>query len=817
MPDRRTGRWIVVLLAGVLSWSVFGQVLDEPGRAADDQPAVLTGDQPPTSGRIGGKLKPKQPTTDEIRLDAFAEAVELKTLIEYVAETLQINVSVDPDLSGSVVFNAPVTVAKGELLALLDALLEQHNYTITQDKTGWYNVQRVSSVGLGLAENQATTRIIRTPNVRPSSLQQAIQVQLGGQQRLAYIDDLGVIVVTDTPRRAQAVADLVERILAEREPIGFMRFELRYIAASTARSRAMELLGGQARSNTPTARSSIPSRGGEPSRTLPSLGGSMTNLGERLTVDAQGNALIFRGLDSEIEEIQRILAVIDLPNTLSPKRYFAGAGAMQIAAIARDRGLGEITSIDALGNSSQPTRSNRPGSIPQTQPTVTSGGPTMVVDEARGLIIYYGTEEQHKQLAALVEELDTGSEIVVVRVYKLEHAEAGNVADLILGLLDNMTPQSDQPPDLLPGSRRPASQPRQTNPNRPRTPGEGQGIENELSIVGGEDVFVLADEANNQILVKAPLKQQPEFAKLITRLDLRRPQVYIEAKIIAVTWTDDFRLAFETQLINANGRGGVLNTNFGLKSFASGSAITDAALVSTGLGGLTAAVIKNDYVPIVLHALETEVDGRILSSPQILVDDNEEATIESNELQPTTTTTTGQTTDRTSFGGFESAGTILTVTPHISEGGYMRLKYNVELSNFLGTGSNGIPPPKAERKMTSESVTIPSDTTIIVGGITLDEVTKTVSKLPLLGDIPGIGALFRDNNRNKKKTTLYVFITPRIMREPNFDDLALLTRGPQAEIGLDPDIPELEPARMKIIAQPADEGEPGMIHRRDHE
>jgi type II secretory pathway component GspD/PulD (secretin) len=103
------------------------------------------------------------------------------------------------------------------------------------------------------------------------------------------------------------------------------------------------------------------------------------------------------------------------------------------------------------------------------------------------------------------------------------------------------------------------------------------------------------------------------------------------------------------------------------------------------------------------------------------------------------------------------------------------------------------------RHVTSDSVTIPGDTTIVVGGIKVDAKSSTVSKIPLLGDIPLIGNLFKDQSKNSSTTRLYVFITPRILRDPHFQDIRLLTQGPLAEAGLATDIPPLEPVIMDMV------------------
>jgi general secretion pathway protein D len=209
------------------------------------------------------------------------------------------------------------------------------------------------------------------------------------------------------------------------------------------------------------------------------------------------------------------------------------------------------------------------------------------------------------------------------------------------------------------------------------------------------------------------------------------------------------------------------------------------------------------------------------------VNDNEEATIASIRQEPTTTTSLGGggegSRDVTSFGGYEDAGTTLTVTPRISEGGYLRLEYEVQLSAFDGTGSDGIPPPKIENNVAS-SASLPTDFTIVVGGIEVDTKRKTVVKVPLLGDIPLFGHLFRDTNKNDATTRLYVFITPKIMRDETFDDLRLLTRGPYAKSELEDPLPGFEPSVIPLMdasgdsagsdpwaapaSMPLDDGEP---------
>ncbi len=514
----------------------------------------------------------------------------------------------------------------------------------------------------------------------------------------------------------------------------------------------------------------------------------------------------------------KFLKIIDAPSTLTPQSYNAGSAAKQIADIARERGLGQVTLI-AAPTQQDPNNPFRFGGFDvngqqqqqQSKQNLSSGGPVMVVDEERGTIIYYGTKEQQDELRKLIEQFKVEDERLTIEPYKLRHSDATKVAELVLGLIQNQTPVGTS--NLLPGSD--GTNPGATGPtsggarrNGARNTFRGQrnaGGQQGISISEDERIFVVADKSNNQILVKAPVKDQPDYERLIGKLDQRRPQVYIEAKIVALTATDDFRLAFETQLINANGTGGVLNTNFGLGTFPTTGALTTRKNVTTGLTGFTAALIKSDQVPIAITALQKDSDTRILSTPQLLVDDNEEAKIASVDEQPTTSTqsSTGNP-NITSFQGYEKAGTELTVTPQISSGGYLRLKYKVSLSSFTGTGTNGVPPPKSTSEVSSDSVTVPSDTTVVVGGLVLDTKGKTVVKVPFIGDIPIVGLLFSDTNTNDRKTTLYIFLTPKIIRDPNFDDLTLLTRGPMKSVGIDDGVPVIKPTYIEIIEPKAD-------------
>ncbi|GJQ29445.1 MAG: hypothetical protein HBSAPP03_13290 [Phycisphaerae bacterium] len=843
---------LLVASGTVLAWQPAKAVpvIDPKG-----QPASLGGANAPVKTPPGkGQPTPANPTPplavhsgplpdiasddpEMVTLSAFSEPVNMATLVELVATTLEINITIVGDVPGMVRFNAPVPIRKQDLMSLLRSLLEQQAWTITRDQFGLYTVSAINQVVPNVGGALSSTRVFRTPNMRPTSLKAAIEGQVGppgpgpggAARQYAYIDDLGIIVATDTPGRLDAIGQVVNAIIAEHLQAGFERLPLEHISASVARERALQLIGmaQPAAATAAPGGGRAPGGGGGEQPTARNLS-TLYSLSERLSVDQQGNALIFRGTSDEIEQVKRVVAVIDVPNELIPRTYRAGRSASQVADIARGRGLGEVITIADLsamtsGSSFGVPQGRDPNLLRQgqaagTTPTIV-GGPLMVVDEGRGQIIYYGTASQQEQLKALLDQLDTEAEAIVTRVYKLKNAQAVDLADIINGLITGTGPVAAAP--LLPGDTGGSgSSGRRSTPSRssssvsrantPRVVGAPASGGDDVSIDGGS-AFVYPDEKNNQLLVKAQAGQQPEFARLIEKLDLRRPQVYIEAKIVAVTTDDKLRTAFETQLINAAGTGGVFTQSFGLATYAATGSILTPPTVNP-FTGFTGAVIRNDMVPIVMTALANETDSRIISNPQLLVDDNEEAEVVSLDEQPTTTIsrgTTGGSGDIVTQGESATAGTTLHVKPQISGGGHLRLEYNIELSSFTGqgevVGGTRLSPPKQTNTITSSSITIPSDYTIVVGGLVVDSKSKTVAKIPLLGDIPLVGLLFQDRSTGNRKTVLYVFLTPKILRDPTFNDLKLLTRGPQARVDLDPDVPELRPSITEIVApgQPA--------------
>ena len=341
-------------------------------------------------------------------------------------------------------------------------------------------------------------------------------------------------------------------------------------------------------------------------------------------------------------------------------------------------------------------------------------------------------------------------------------------------------------------------------PGAPGFPGDG-GIAGDpfttdtgisaASLVGRR-VTLAADANTNSIIVVADPTTQAIYADLIEMLDERRPQVQIEATLVSLDTTDAYTLGVEFGSQDAVDDGRLVTFgSFGI----SGVDPASGALTPTTGAGFTAALLGTDFADIILRAFANDRRARVLSAPTLLVNDNETGKLESVREEPTTEISQGEVTTQISFKEFVEAGTTIEVTPNISDGGYLQLKYKVVVNSFLpqseALSAAGIPPPRQTDEIASR-VTIPDGHTVVVGGLTRRDQTNDVQKIPVLGSIPVLGALFRNTDEADIQRTLFVFLRPTILSDDDFGDLRTLSLPALEEAGLAPDETWDEPELM---------------------
>ena len=255
----------------------------------------------------------------------------------------------------------------------------------------------------------------------------------------------------------------------------------------------------------------------------------------------------------------------------------------------------------------------------------------------------------------------------------------------------------------------------------------------------------------------------------------------IESKIVEVTTSNGLEVGVELSYAGQDGFG---FSHFGLSNNLDPATGQRDIIVSPGG---SAAVLRPDKVQAILKALQSNQNARITSAPRILVNDNAVGFINSIAEEPYTQVNQGQNTDTVSFGGFVEAGTQFAITPHISEKKYLRVEYQITLNSFAKKPSDtSIPPPRNTSSIRSEA-TVPDGHTIVVGGLQTADEQTTIDKVPILGDIPLLGLLFRNTSVRKTYKTTYLFITPAIMEQTDFSDLKEISRQSVQEAEADDD------------------------------
>ncbi len=309
---------------------------------------------------------------------------------------------------------------------------------------------------------------------------------------------------------------------------------------------------------------------------------------------------------------------------------------------------------------------------------------------------------------------------------------------------------------------------------------------------------VSADVATNSLIVFAPSNVQLLYEKLIKSLDQRRPQVMIEAEIVAVDTSDNFSLGVEVSIGDRTGSNRLFKfTSFGLSEV---NPINGALTVIPSLG-FNGVLVDPDVADAIVQALSRHTRSRVLASPKILVNDNQTGTLESVASVPFQSINTINTISTQSLGGDQQAGTSITVTPHINEDNHLQLEFEVEFSTFVGTGSATLPPPRQIDRVSSV-VTIPDGKTIVVGGLKRVGDSDTFTGVPWAEKIPVIRELTSITTRDKTTTSFFLFIRPKVLRDSRFRDLEYLSNIEAQDAQIPGDDPESRPIVIPCLKPP---------------
>jgi general secretion pathway protein D len=309
------------------------------------------------------------------------------------------------------------------------------------------------------------------------------------------------------------------------------------------------------------------------------------------------------------------------------------------------------------------------------------------------------------------------------------------------------------------------------------------------SSTGGQ---IQADAATNSLIITAPEPQYRQLRAVIDKLDARRAQVYVESLIAEVNADKaaEFGIQWQGPLgQNGDSTVGILGTNFkiggtNIVSLAT-SALTGGATVATGGNLAVANKVNGVYVlGFLARYLQTNGDGNILSTPNLLTLDNEEAKIIIAQNVPFVTgqfTNTGASGNSGSVNPFQTIerkdiGITLKVKPQISENGTVKLTIYQEVSTIQASTLKDANGPTTNKRSIESNVLVADGSIVVLGGLLQDEYSGNQEKVPGLGDLPVLGNLFKSETRSRKKTNLMVFLRPVVVRDAVATDALSLDR-----------------------------------------
>lgn len=457
------------------------------------------------------------------------------------------------------------------------------------------------------------------------------------------------------------------------------------------------------------------------------------------------NALLVTDYASNLKRIEQIVATLDRPGTsvpiVIPVKY---ASVMDVAQTIN--------------------RLMLDGSVIATGSTDASQRFMLMADSrTNSLLLSTDSPGRVERVRELVAKLDvkTGAPGNIHVIY-LKNAEAAKLALTLRAVLGGDTS---------------AAVVTSTPLSTPGTP----TVTNAVPVAGGG--IIQADAATNALIITASDAVYNNLRAVVEMLDVRRAQVFVEALIAEVTADKAAEFGIQWQALNGINNPGanvIGGTNFGVAGAGGGNIITAAGNIGTVGQGLNIGIVKGTTtitglgtvlnLGMLAHFLETDAHANILSTPNLLTLDNEEAKIIIGQNVPFITGSyaqTGAAATATPFQTIErkDVGLTLRIKPQISQGGTVRLQVFQEVSSVQNQTINNAAGVITNKRSLESTVLIEEGQIIVLGGLIQDSVSNGEDKVPLLGDIPLLGNLFRHETRQHTKTNLMVFIRPYVMRD----------------------------------------------------
>ncbi len=716
------------------------------------QPSQGSSDQKPDTA-----IKPDQPkrpgSSDRITIN-FDNA-DLRTVIKFISELTGKNFVVDDKVKGTVTIISPTDITVDEAYQVFLSVLEMKGFTVVEAgrvlkvvpsaEARYRDIETLrveESIRVG-REDRMITQLIPLRHASANDLRGLLTPLVSKESQIVAYQPTNTLIITDYASNIRRLQSLIREMDVESTDEKITVHQLKYASAQTLATELLSLMDkGAQRTSTP-ARPVAPKPATQPTppgaraptqaqpvQTAPAEESAALSA-SKLVPDERTNSLIIIASEAETRKILELVEKLDVPLPPGRKKihvyYLENAKAEEVLQV-----LSQLSG---------------------------RGGAGVGYGTSSGL----GTSR-----AGLGSTTGIGSSGLggLGSTSGLSHTTGLGSTGLGTG--------------------------RQTGLG---TAGPGifsSGIERGArAAILGEDVVVVADKATNAIIVMAPPEDYETVKELISKLDVWRPQVLVEALIAEVSLTKTKSLGVEWRLaerVDSSGRETGIQTGTGPASLDFSTAAQ--FLFGVFKGPITIAGQEFTNLRAVLRAFQRAEDVNILSTPHILTLNNEEAEIvvaqnipflksQTGTAESTTPGTTTPTTAVLQTFEFKDVGIILRITPQISKGKFVRLNIFQEVSD-VGAQQVLTTTPTTFKRQAKTVVVVENGQTVVIGGLIQDSQRQSTSGVPCLGSIPLLGNLFRTQSVGpQEKRNLLIFITPHIVNTP--EDMAGITEQKKKE------------------------------------
>jgi type II secretory pathway component GspD/PulD (secretin) len=732
------------------------------------------------------------PNGDEILNLNLPEKLDLISLITLVGEYLKLDYMYDPAMvKGDVTLKLQGKLRGAmrvkDLYPLLESVMKFKGFVMTR-KGNLVTIVPMAQ----MLENDPTlatekrriefgdvviTRPFQLKHIDTASAMNLLNgMKLGST--VSPIPDTSTLVVTEYAYRMSRIEELLEMIDKPGVPKRFKFRQLKYTMAKTLAPK-IKTLAEQLGTVSITIAAAQPTPtpaalGAPPVRVPPGLPVARTTPGAAqagvyLDSDERTNRILMIGLEEQLTVVDSLIEALDTAqqDLRTMKIYkIEHVGAEEVKKKLQELGIiggGTETSSRITGTqrAATPEAAGQPP-MPGMTAARTTGAtgavtealveqPQVIVIEPTNSLLINATAEQHIQIVGIIRYVDSETERTTIPyvIYPLENQKPEDLAEILNKLIQETIKDKE---------------------------GKIQQVVKKTE----EEIIIVPDKNTFSIIVYANKKNQEWIATLIKTLDKRRPQVLIDVTLVEISEVDAF--SYDLQLISKFPQ---MISGGSMQKLGSGSTAllspfpSDTVREATSILGDTGSgkgFYADRHIQALLQLMSKKGYGRVLSKPKILVNDNEKGHIDttntiyvSRSASTVATNVTGGGTPISTSYTFDEfpSGIQLDITPHISEGSLLRLELKMQRSSQVapqgGIKENEPPPNKTENNVETV-VTVPDNSTIILGGIlTLDQ-TKKNWKVPLLGDVPIVGGLFRKIDDSSLQSKLYVFVKANILR-----------------------------------------------------